>query len=74
ATFVHPNHIVCLCSWGLTHLPPTCNSKLFGDILRSCPELFYPSRHALMLLSAHDESSSMSALCLLSTTPTKLKR
>ncbi|ASU21888.1 hypothetical protein CCZ37_04465 [Vibrio qinghaiensis] len=30
ATFVHPNHIVCLCSWGLTHLPPTCNSKLFG--------------------------------------------
>ncbi|ASU23268.1 hypothetical protein CCZ37_12020 [Vibrio qinghaiensis] len=32
ATFVHPNHIVCLCSWGLTHLPPTCNSKLFGYI------------------------------------------
>ncbi|OXX52801.1 hypothetical protein B9J82_15105 [Vibrio sp. V10_P2A27P122] len=30
ATFVYPNHIVCLCSWGLTHLPPTCNSKLFG--------------------------------------------
>jgi len=30
ATFAHPNHIVCLCSWGLTHLPPTCNSKLFG--------------------------------------------
>ncbi|RBM50921.1 hypothetical protein DLR69_16385 [Vibrio paracholerae] len=29
ATFVHPNHIVYLCSWGLTHLPPTCNSKLF---------------------------------------------
>ncbi|CSB31947.1 Uncharacterised protein [Vibrio cholerae] len=27
ATFVHPNHIVYLCSWGLTHLPPTCNSK-----------------------------------------------
>ncbi|MCD1217962.1 hypothetical protein D3A86_04700 [Vibrio cholerae] len=33
ATFVHPNHIVYLCSWGLTHLPPTCNSKLFGYIL-----------------------------------------
>ncbi|AGU58060.1 hypothetical protein N175_10370 [Vibrio anguillarum M3] len=32
ATFVHPNHIACLCSWGLTHLPPTCNSKLFGYI------------------------------------------
>ncbi|TQQ35760.1 hypothetical protein FLL70_14215 [Vibrio cholerae] len=32
ATFVHPNHIVYLCSWGLTHLPPTCNSKLFGYI------------------------------------------
>ncbi|MBO1393347.1 hypothetical protein BVJ62_13830 [Vibrio cholerae] len=31
ATFVHPNHIVYLCSWGLSHLPPTCNSKLFGD-------------------------------------------
>ncbi|PUA72877.1 hypothetical protein DB317_03565 [Vibrio cholerae] len=30
ATFVHPNHIVCLCSWGFTHLPPTCNSKWFG--------------------------------------------
>ncbi|TXZ31699.1 hypothetical protein FXE65_12950 [Vibrio cholerae] len=38
------------------------------------PRAFYPSRHALMLLSAHDESSSMSALCLRSTTPTKLKR
>ncbi|RBM24811.1 hypothetical protein DLR59_17820 [Vibrio tarriae] len=30
ATFVHLNHIVYLRSWGLTHLPPTCNSKLFG--------------------------------------------
>ncbi|MCD1238546.1 hypothetical protein B4944_17365 [Vibrio cholerae] len=30
ATFVHPNHIVCLCSWGFTYLPPTCNAKLFG--------------------------------------------
>ncbi|PXA73625.1 hypothetical protein DMC15_06125 [Vibrio sp. 11986-1-5] len=30
ATFVRPNHIVYLCSWGLTHLPPTCNSKWFG--------------------------------------------
>ncbi len=30
ATFVQPNHIVYLCLWGLTHLPPTCNSKLFG--------------------------------------------
>ncbi|MCD1206993.1 hypothetical protein B4939_10950 [Vibrio cholerae] len=29
ATFVHPNYIVCLCSWGFTHLPPTCNSKSF---------------------------------------------
>ncbi|HAD41807.1 MAG TPA: hypothetical protein DCF97_01620 [Plesiomonas shigelloides] len=29
ATFVHPNHIVCLCSWGFTHLPPTCNFTLF---------------------------------------------
>ncbi|CAH8190754.1 hypothetical protein VAE151_630214 [Vibrio aestuarianus] len=27
ATFAHPNHIVYLCSWGFTHLPPTCNSK-----------------------------------------------
>ncbi|PAS42495.1 hypothetical protein CGT68_05825 [Vibrio cholerae] len=25
ATFVHPNHIVYLCSWGLSHLPPTCS-------------------------------------------------
>ncbi|AVQ88021.1 hypothetical protein C7R88_12475 [Plesiomonas shigelloides] len=30
ATFVHPNHIDYLCSWGFTHLPPTCNFKLFG--------------------------------------------
>ncbi|TRN26864.1 hypothetical protein DM784_06220 [Vibrio furnissii] len=30
AAFIHPNHIAYLCSWGLTHLPPTCNSKLFG--------------------------------------------
>ncbi|AET26715.1 conserved hypothetical protein [Vibrio cholerae O1 str. 2010EL-1786] len=30
ATFVHPNHIVRLCSWGFTYLPPTCNSKSFG--------------------------------------------
>ncbi|PAS01562.1 hypothetical protein CGT73_08945 [Vibrio cholerae] len=27
ATFAHPNHIVYLCSWGFTLLPPTCNSK-----------------------------------------------
>ncbi|PAR36557.1 hypothetical protein CGT96_10100 [Vibrio metoecus] len=26
AAFIHPNHIVCLCSWGFTRLPPTCNS------------------------------------------------
>ncbi|HAD43955.1 MAG TPA: hypothetical protein DCF97_12655 [Plesiomonas shigelloides] len=36
ATFVHSNHIslhiACLCSWGFTHLPPTCNFKLFGHI------------------------------------------
>ncbi|POB48419.1 hypothetical protein CRN52_09615 [Vibrio vulnificus] len=24
------NHIAYLCSWGFTHLPPTCNFKLFG--------------------------------------------
>ncbi|MVB80500.1 hypothetical protein D6U76_02450 [Vibrio cholerae] len=30
AAFVHPNHIAYLCSWGFTHLPPTCNFKLFG--------------------------------------------
>ncbi|CAH8224144.1 conserved hypothetical protein [Vibrio aestuarianus] len=30
ATFAHPTHIVRLCSWGFTHLPPTCNSKWFG--------------------------------------------
>ncbi|PWY33235.1 hypothetical protein VV86_14935 [Vibrio vulnificus] len=32
AAFVHPNHIAYLCSWGFTHLPPTCNFKLFGYI------------------------------------------
>ncbi|CAH8223515.1 hypothetical protein VAE122_2980353 [Vibrio aestuarianus] len=30
ATFAHPNHIVYLCSWGETHLLPTCNFKCFG--------------------------------------------
>ncbi|RZP97736.1 hypothetical protein D8T65_21115 [Vibrio vulnificus] len=35
AEFVHwsparPYHIAYLCSWGFTHLLPTCNSKLFG--------------------------------------------
>ncbi|OOF16471.1 hypothetical protein BZG83_00565 [Salinivibrio sp. PR919] len=30
ATFVHSNHIVYLCSWGLTHWLPTCNAKLSG--------------------------------------------
>ncbi|EWS68260.1 hypothetical protein Y702_15605 [Vibrio vulnificus BAA87] len=30
AAFVHPNHIAYLCSWGFTHLPPTCSFKLFG--------------------------------------------
>ncbi|TRN17362.1 hypothetical protein DM586_00060 [Vibrio fluvialis] len=34
AAFIHPNHIAYLCSWGLTHLPPTCNSKLFGYMPR----------------------------------------
>ncbi|MVB33699.1 hypothetical protein D6V22_03190 [Vibrio cholerae] len=33
ATFVHTNHRVFLCSWGLTHLPLSCNSKSFGDRL-----------------------------------------
>ncbi|PWY35581.1 hypothetical protein VV86_01950 [Vibrio vulnificus] len=31
-TPARPNHIAYLCSWGFTHLPPTCNSKLFGYI------------------------------------------
>ncbi|TLE32492.1 hypothetical protein D2925_10990 [Vibrio cholerae] len=34
ATFVHPNHIVYLCSCGFTHLSPTSNSKSFGYISR----------------------------------------
>ena len=25
--FAHPNHIEDLCSWGLAHLPPSCNTK-----------------------------------------------
>ncbi|RZP85829.1 hypothetical protein D8T31_17880 [Vibrio vulnificus] len=29
-TPARPNHIVHLCSWGFTHLLPTCNSKQFG--------------------------------------------
>ncbi|AUJ33795.1 hypothetical protein CRN58_11415 [Vibrio vulnificus] len=31
-TPARPNHIAYLCSWGFTHLPPTCNFKLFGYI------------------------------------------
>ncbi|AVQ87373.1 hypothetical protein C9E85_03975 [Plesiomonas shigelloides] len=34
ATFAHPNHIVCLCAWGFTHLPPSCNFTLFGYNVR----------------------------------------
>ncbi|PAR40595.1 hypothetical protein CGT77_09920 [Vibrio cholerae] len=34
AAFIHPNHIVYLCSWGFIHLPPTCNDKWFGHIKR----------------------------------------
>ncbi|EAM2957167.1 hypothetical protein BU732_05800 [Salmonella enterica] len=30
---VHPSHIVYLCSWGLTPLPPLSNSNYFGYIL-----------------------------------------
>jgi len=30
STPARPNHIAYLCSWGFTHLPPTCNFKLFG--------------------------------------------
>ncbi|ASU24491.1 hypothetical protein CCZ37_15040 [Vibrio qinghaiensis] len=51
ATFVHPNHIVCLCSWGLTHLPPTCNSKLFGYILIIFRCLSAPSLHDNVFIS-----------------------
>ncbi|AVQ88335.1 hypothetical protein C7R88_14320 [Plesiomonas shigelloides] len=32
AILVHPNHSVYLCIWECTHLPPTCNSTLFGYI------------------------------------------
>ncbi|AVQ88179.1 hypothetical protein C7R88_13345 [Plesiomonas shigelloides] len=39
ATFVHPNHIACLCSWGFTHLPPTCNFTLFGYSLKAVHRL-----------------------------------
>ncbi|AVI00413.1 hypothetical protein AL479_23080 [Citrobacter amalonaticus] len=30
AAFVHPSHIVNLCSWGFTSLPPCCNSNYLG--------------------------------------------
>ncbi|PAR84780.1 hypothetical protein CGT85_02170 [Vibrio cholerae] len=36
ATFAHPNHIVYLCSWGFTLLPPTCNSKSFWYKSKEC--------------------------------------
>ncbi|MBF4335775.1 hypothetical protein EAY42_11085 [Vibrio anguillarum] len=54
ATFVHPNHIVCLCSWGLTHLPSTCNSKLFGysKIGRSLARNFPPVRYRATIQSS----------------------
>ncbi|HAD38827.1 MAG TPA: hypothetical protein DCF88_01735 [Plesiomonas shigelloides] len=34
AMFAHLNYIVCLCSWGFTHLPPSCNFTLFGYNVR----------------------------------------
>jgi len=30
AALVHPNHIVCLCSWGFSRLPPPRDSNDFG--------------------------------------------
>ncbi|MCD1220156.1 hypothetical protein DD565_16805 [Vibrio cholerae] len=46
ATFAHPNHIVYLCSWGFTLLPPTCNSKLFGYILEKSGRTSSPTAYA----------------------------
>ena len=31
AVFIHPNHIVSLCSWGFIHLPPSCIFTFIGN-------------------------------------------
>ncbi|HCH02325.1 MAG TPA: hypothetical protein DEV85_10625 [Vibrio sp.] len=33
--FIRPNHIDKLCSWGLIHLSPRCNSNYFGYVLNA---------------------------------------
>ncbi|TRN24267.1 hypothetical protein DM784_08000 [Vibrio furnissii] len=71
AAFIHPNHIAYLCSWGLTHLPPTCNSKLFGymRIRVNGYELswfFVYSSRSWFSTSGFQQSSAISAALFLS--------
>ncbi|PUA70090.1 hypothetical protein DB317_17050 [Vibrio cholerae] len=61
ATFVHPNHIVCLCSWGLTHLPLTCNSKWLGY---STPSYFFSPLSYCLTINSQEGLRAISQLRL----------
>ncbi|MBF4445266.1 hypothetical protein ERJ76_05895 [Vibrio anguillarum] len=41
ATFVHPNHIVCLCSWGLTHCRLPATPSCLGIASKERRETFH---------------------------------
>ncbi|ORQ03577.1 hypothetical protein B7972_03975 [Vibrio cholerae] len=56
ATFIHPNHIVCLCSWGFTRLPPTCNSKSFGYRYFKITAKAYWLSESLLVFCLHQNS------------------
>ncbi|POB48821.1 hypothetical protein CRN52_07425 [Vibrio vulnificus] len=49
-TPARPNHIAYLCSRGFTHLPPTCNSKLFGYNFTNCC-LYKPHTIQVLLIN-----------------------
>ncbi|MBO1365229.1 hypothetical protein BVH65_07370 [Vibrio cholerae] len=58
AEFAHPNHRVYLCSWGFTHLPPTCNTKSFRYITAGSDTHLKTKKGRGCALCAAQETSS----------------
>ncbi|RBM50704.1 hypothetical protein DLR65_06100 [Vibrio tarriae] len=61
AAFIPPNHIVCLCSWGFTRLPATCNSKSFGYWYFKITAKAYWLSESLLVFCLHQNSLSVVA-------------